>query len=192
MKRTAFVTGAEGFIGSHMARFLAAEGWDVIGGHKLPSANSFPKVKNVKFVQCDLADGQRVERLFHEYHPPHVFHLGAQSLPTVSGPTRWVSSNRTSWDRCTCLKRYGTRSDFRLWFLHVRAQSTAMFLLRQFRSARSNHSVPCIRMELAKCVWTSWRENIFWITECQQSTFAFSIRPGRGKPTMRRQISCAK
>jgi GDP-4-dehydro-6-deoxy-D-mannose reductase len=83
-KKTALVTGAEGFIGSHMVKFLAAEGWNVIGGHRLDSVNSFSKLKNVKFVQCDLADGQRVERIFQEHQPTHVFHLGAQSLPTVS------------------------------------------------------------------------------------------------------------
>jgi GDP-4-dehydro-6-deoxy-D-mannose reductase len=84
MKRTALVTGAEGFIGSHMVNFLAAKGWNVVGGYRQHGANSFPKLKSVKFVQCDLADGQRVERIFQEYHPTHVFHLGAQSLPTVS------------------------------------------------------------------------------------------------------------
>jgi len=84
MTRTALVTGAEGFIGSHMVKFLAAEGWTVIGGHRLQDANSFPKLKNVKFVHCDLTDGQRVERVFQEHQPSHVFHLGAQSLPTVS------------------------------------------------------------------------------------------------------------
>jgi GDP-4-dehydro-6-deoxy-D-mannose reductase len=83
MKKKALVTGAEGFIGSQMVRFLAAEGWSVVGGHRLHS-NSLPKLKNVKFVQCDLGNGQRVENLFHEYEPTHVFHLGAQSLPTVS------------------------------------------------------------------------------------------------------------
>lgn len=83
MKKTAFVTGAEGFIGSHMVKFLAIEGWNVIGGHRLHS-NSVPKLKNVKFVQCDLTNGQRVENLFQEHQPTHVFHLGAQSLPTVS------------------------------------------------------------------------------------------------------------
>jgi len=84
MKATALVTGAEGFIGSHMVKFLAAEGWSVIGGHRLHSSDSFPKLRNAKFVQCDLADGQRVERVFQEYEPTYVFHLGAQSLPTVS------------------------------------------------------------------------------------------------------------
>ena len=83
MKKTAFVTGAEGFIGSHMVEFLADEGWIVIGGHRL-HADMVPKLKNVRFVECDLTNGQRVESLFHEYKPTHVFHFGAQSLPTVS------------------------------------------------------------------------------------------------------------
>ncbi len=83
MKNTALVTGAEGFIGSHMVRFLAAEGWNVIGGVRL-QASSGPKLKNLRFVQCDLTNGQQVETIFREYQPTHVFHLGAQSFPTVS------------------------------------------------------------------------------------------------------------
>ena len=34
MKRTALVTGAEGFIGSHLVSFLQAKGWNVIGGYR--------------------------------------------------------------------------------------------------------------------------------------------------------------
>lgn len=85
-KKTAFVTGAEGFIGSHMTKFLAAEGWNVIGGYRAHRGNSRPKLNNVMFVQCDLTNGRRLEKLFREYEPTHVFHFGAQSLPTVS----WV------------------------------------------------------------------------------------------------------
>jgi GDP-4-dehydro-6-deoxy-D-mannose reductase len=83
MKKTALVTGAEGFIGSHMVKFLATEGWNVIAGQRLQT-NLAPKLNNVKFVQCELANGQQVERLFQEHQPTHVFHMGAQSLPTVS------------------------------------------------------------------------------------------------------------
>jgi nucleoside-diphosphate-sugar epimerase len=83
LKRTAFVTGAEGFIASHLAKFLQAKGWNVIGGY-LSHRNSFPKLPNLSFVQCDLRNGQRVAQLLKEYEPTHVFHLGAQSLPTVS------------------------------------------------------------------------------------------------------------
>ena len=84
VKKTALVTGAEGFIGSHMVKFLAGEGWNVIGGFRLHNGNSFPRLKNVKFVQCDLINHHRVKAVFQEYEPTHVFHLGAQSLPTLS------------------------------------------------------------------------------------------------------------
>ena len=88
MNRTALVTGAEGFIGSHLVKFLQAKGWNVVGGYRLHGDNSRPKLPKLHFVQCDLRNGQRVSELFHQFQPTHVFHLGAQSLPTVS----WVDS----------------------------------------------------------------------------------------------------
>jgi GDP-4-dehydro-6-deoxy-D-mannose reductase len=84
MNRTALVTGAEGFIGSHLVKYLQAKSWTVVGAYRLHGSNSFPKLPRLRFVQCDLSNGQRVTQLFSEYEPTHVFHLGAQSLPTVS------------------------------------------------------------------------------------------------------------
>ena len=84
MKKTALVTGAEGFIGSHLVRLLHQEGWNVVGSYRLHGRNSFPKLSRVVFEQCDLRNGQRVDGIFREYEPTHIFHLGAQSLPTVS------------------------------------------------------------------------------------------------------------
>jgi GDP-4-dehydro-6-deoxy-D-mannose reductase len=83
-KKIALVTGAEGFIGSHLVKFLQAKHWKVIGGYCLHGNHFFPELPNFSFVQCDLRNGQRVAQILNEYEPSHVFHLGAQSLPTVS------------------------------------------------------------------------------------------------------------
>jgi len=83
-KQTAVVTGAEGFIGSHLVKFLQSKGWNVVGSYLQRGRITFPKLPNLQFVQCDLRNGQRVTQLISRYQPTHIFHLGAQSLPTVS------------------------------------------------------------------------------------------------------------
>ena len=95
MKNTALVTGAEGFIGSHLARYLQAKGWNVVGTYLPDNHTSFPKLARLDFVQCDLRNGQRITQLVNTYQPSHVFHLGAQSLPTVSwaNPVATFESN---------------------------------------------------------------------------------------------------
>jgi len=91
----ALITGSEGLIGSHLVRFLQAKGWSVVGGYHLHGSNSFPKLPNLRFVQCNVQNAQRVLRLLNEYQPTHVFHLAAQSLPTVSwdDPVETFESN---------------------------------------------------------------------------------------------------
>ncbi len=84
MKKIALVTGAEGFIGSHLVNFLHAEGWKVIGAYLNQGPVTAAKLQNVGFEQCDLRNGQRVSQILSEHQPTHVFHLGAQSLPTLS------------------------------------------------------------------------------------------------------------
>jgi GDP-4-dehydro-6-deoxy-D-mannose reductase len=94
-KKTALVTGSEGFIGSHLVRFLQAKGWNVIGGYHLHGSNSFPKLRGLSFVHCALRNAQRVMRVINEHQPTHVFHLAAQSLPTLSweDPVETFESN---------------------------------------------------------------------------------------------------
>jgi GDP-4-dehydro-6-deoxy-D-mannose reductase len=84
MTKTALVTGAEGFIGSHMVQFLRDRGWNIIGSYLVDGPVPFPKVSNLHFVRCDLRNGQRVTQILAQYQPTHIFHFGAQSLPTAS------------------------------------------------------------------------------------------------------------
>src|SRR5882762_8132299 len=95
MIKTAIVTGAEGFIGSHMVKYLQGRGWNVVGMHGSEVSTSFPKLPSLRFEQCDLRNGQRVTQILARYQPTHIFHLGAQSLPTVSwaDPVRTFESN---------------------------------------------------------------------------------------------------
>lgn len=94
-KNRAFVTGAEGFIGSNLVRFLAGQGWDVVGSFLKEELSGLPAGQNIRCVQCDLRNGQRLSHLILDYQPTHIFHLGAQSLPTVSwaDPVRTFESN---------------------------------------------------------------------------------------------------
>jgi nucleoside-diphosphate-sugar epimerase len=84
MSKTALVTGAEGFIGTHMVKHLVNKGWNVVAGYRVQGPGAISGSPRLHFEHCDLANGQRVEQILQKYEPTHVFHLGAQSLPTVS------------------------------------------------------------------------------------------------------------
>ena len=84
MKKTALVTGAEGFIGSHLVKFLHDKGWNVVGTYLRDGSDAFLRLPNLNFEQCDLRNGQRVTQILAHFQPTNIFHLGAQSFPTVS------------------------------------------------------------------------------------------------------------
>jgi GDP-4-dehydro-6-deoxy-D-mannose reductase len=95
MKKIALVTGAEGFIGSHLVRFLHSQGWRVIGSYLQKNPEGPRTLPKIQFAQCDLRNGQRVTQVLAEHQPTHIFHLGAQSLPTLSwaNPVETFESN---------------------------------------------------------------------------------------------------
>jgi GDP-4-dehydro-6-deoxy-D-mannose reductase len=78
------VTGAEGFIGTHMVKYLVNKGWNVVAGYRVQGSSSMAGSSRLHFEHCDLSNGQRVEQILQKYEFTHIFHLGAQSLPTVS------------------------------------------------------------------------------------------------------------
>jgi GDP-4-dehydro-6-deoxy-D-mannose reductase len=95
LKKVALVTGAEGFIGSHLVRFLHGKGWEVVGTYRNHGSSVPASEPGVSFVQCDLRNGQHVEQLVQDSAPTHIFHMGAQSLPVVSwtDPVETFESN---------------------------------------------------------------------------------------------------
>lgn len=94
MSKVALVTGADGFIGSHLVQFLAKDGWKVFGSYYRHDFSA-PAGGDIEFLQCDISNGQRVEEIVQYAKPTTVFHLAAQSLPTVSwaDPLLTMTSN---------------------------------------------------------------------------------------------------
>ncbi len=80
------VTGATGFIGSHLLEFLLKKGDEVVG--TVWDEGELPNVEAVKdrvqFLNCDIRDEARVLEIIKEVAPERIFHLAAQSFPTVS------------------------------------------------------------------------------------------------------------
>lgn len=68
------VTGAAGFIGSHLVRKLGALGGEI---HALDIVKGRGGSTDVQWWQSDLADPAEVQRLFKTIKPDIVFHLGS-------------------------------------------------------------------------------------------------------------------
>lgn len=85
------VTGAGGMVGSHMVELLYERGDNVIGIWHKNKKNVEQITLPIRFVQCDLRYGQGVDELIMDNLPEQIYHLAAQSYPTVS----WVSPSET-------------------------------------------------------------------------------------------------
>lgn len=99
------VTGAAGFIGSHVAQRLCERGDEVIG---IDNLNNYYDVNlkkarlqkladftQFKFIRLDLADRENIAKLFATHHFQRVIHLGAQAgvRYSLENPHAYVDSN---------------------------------------------------------------------------------------------------
>lgn len=85
------VTGAGGMVGSHMVELLYDQGHKVIGIWHKNKQNIEKISRPIKFIQCDIRYGYGIEQLIMDQLPEQIYHLAAQSYPTVS----WVSPAET-------------------------------------------------------------------------------------------------
>jgi GDP-4-dehydro-6-deoxy-D-mannose reductase len=78
------VTGAGGFVGSHLVEFLAKEGHQVTALGRVRTPVLANVESTITFVEADLLDRKSIGRLVGSVCPEVVFHLAAQSYPNVS------------------------------------------------------------------------------------------------------------
>ncbi|MBI3743689.1 MAG: GDP-mannose 4,6-dehydratase [Chloroflexi bacterium] len=82
-KLRTLVTGGAGFIGSHVADRLAAEGHDVAVVDNLSSGHRKNLQSQPRLFEADITS-DALDRVFREFRPHAVFHLGAQTSVTRS------------------------------------------------------------------------------------------------------------
>jgi len=116
------ITGANGFIGSHLIDFLIGKDFYIYGldlpgsqfknlGQYIIENYNFSKDKrlkifgkdiqipthknNLKIIECDLEDKELLEKLILKIKPKYIFHLGAQSLilPSWEDPINTIEAN---------------------------------------------------------------------------------------------------
>lgn len=78
------VTGAGGMVGSHMVELLHEQGKNVIGTYYKPTTDITELSPEIKMIECDVRYPQSVEKIIEEFQPEQIYHLAAQSYPTVS------------------------------------------------------------------------------------------------------------
>ncbi|MEQ5774469.1 MULTISPECIES: dTDP-glucose 4,6-dehydratase [unclassified Thalassospira] len=96
------VTGGAGFIGSALCRYLVAEcGWQVLNIDKLTYAadqRSLAAIEGApgyRFMQADIADGDKIARILDEFKPDAIMHLAAESHVdrSIDGPGDFIETN---------------------------------------------------------------------------------------------------
>jgi len=89
---TWLITGAGGFLGSHLAEALAADGIEVHGTVRTPPSRGTTNAgAAVAHHECDIRDAAQVSAVISAVHPTTICHLAAQSSPTES----WIDATET-------------------------------------------------------------------------------------------------
>lgn len=78
------VTGVAGFIGSHVAEHLVANGRDVIGFDDLSGGFADNVPENVTFYQGSILDTAHLKKIFAEHRIEYVYHLAAYAAEGLS------------------------------------------------------------------------------------------------------------
>jgi GDP-4-dehydro-6-deoxy-D-mannose reductase len=72
------VTGAAGFVGSHLLEALEHEGVPIVGWRR-PGQNDPHTINGVTWMEVDLLDREQVRRALHETTPSAVYHMAGSA-----------------------------------------------------------------------------------------------------------------
>ena len=104
MKKTIFVTGGAGFIGSALVRYLINETeHNVINFDKLTYAGNLESLASIDssdrytFIQGDICDRKILDDVFKQHQPDYIMHLAAESHVdrSIDGPGEFIQTNIT-------------------------------------------------------------------------------------------------
>jgi len=84
MRERVWVTGAGGFMGQHLVDYLVDKGSRVLATYYNPTTDLNELNSQADIQKCDVRDGRRINFLMEWFEPDKIFHLAAQSYPTVS------------------------------------------------------------------------------------------------------------
>ena len=99
MKKTIFVTGGLGFIGSNLVNLLISKNFFVINIDKVSYSSNFDNLKNVKknykFFKLDINNQTKIKKLLLKYRPLCIFNLAAESHVdrSIDNPLPFINSN---------------------------------------------------------------------------------------------------
>ncbi len=103
--KTVLVTGAAGFIGSHLCERLVSDGWSVVGldnfcdfyDPAIKRRNTQELCSNQLFhlVEVDIRDREKVANLFQQRRPSVVVHIAAMAgvRPSIERPALYTAVN---------------------------------------------------------------------------------------------------
>ena len=81
--RRVLVTGATGFCGPHLCRYLVKKGYQVTGTYLHPSKDLSAESR-FNLIKLDISNFSQVVSVIQELKPEAVFHLAAMSVPSLS------------------------------------------------------------------------------------------------------------
>ena len=103
------ITGATGFIGGFLAKHCLEAGCSVLG---LGTENPKEEWPAAAFERCDVRKASRLLEVITAFQPDRIFHLAAQSYPTVSLEQPYETMDINAGGTINlfeCLRTAGTR-----------------------------------------------------------------------------------